>query len=155
MIFIETQRYVKGFSSKHIALKVDVTGAESILFAGASVHLSARSFTGWAVKGLKKSRPVPVPCRFWCWLLDVTVGVSTGQCFILTPSLPWYHLKTSDKRAKLEILNCFCLIFSDCYVKGFSSKHIPLKVDVLGAENILFACASVHLSARKFYRLGQ
>ena len=52
MIFIETQRYVKGFSSKHIALKVDVTGAESILFAGASVHLSARSFTGWAVKGL-------------------------------------------------------------------------------------------------------
>ena len=39
-------------------------------------------------------------------------------------------------------------------MKGFSSKHIALKVDVIGAENVLFACASVYLSAWKFYRLG-
>ena len=30
-----------------------------------------------------------------------------------------------------------------------------LKVDVIGPENILFAGASVQLSARKFYRLWQ
>ena len=41
-------------------------------------------------------------------------------------------------------------------MKGFSSKLIALKVDVLHDRKIiLFAGASVHLSARKFYRLGQ
>ena len=59
-------------------------------------------------------------------------------------------------------------------MKGYSSKHIALKIDVTGPENILFdvtgpenilfdvtgpentlfAGASVHHSARKFYRLG-
>ena len=34
--------YVKGFSSKRIALKTDVTGLETILFAGVSLHLSAQ-----------------------------------------------------------------------------------------------------------------
>ena len=33
--------------------------------------------------------------------------------------------------------------------------HTALKVDVIGPENTLFAGASVHLSARKFDRLGQ
>jgi len=37
---------VKGFSSKPIALKVDVIEAENILFAGESVYLSAENFTG-------------------------------------------------------------------------------------------------------------
>ena len=36
-----------------------------------------------------------------------------------------------------------------------SSKHIAVKVDVTGAKYVLFAGASVHLSARKTYRLGQ
>ena len=40
-------------------------------------------------------------------------------------------------------------------VKRFSSKRISLKADVIGPENILFAGASVHLSAQKLYRLGQ
>ena len=40
-------------------------------------------------------------------------------------------------------------------MKGFSSKRIALKLDVIGPENILYAGASVHLSAREFYRLGQ
>ena len=29
----------------------------------------------------------------------------------LTPSLPWCHLKTTNKNAKFETLDCFCLIF--------------------------------------------
>jgi len=36
--------HVKGSSPKRIALKVDVTGPENILFAGVSVHHSARKF---------------------------------------------------------------------------------------------------------------
>ena len=35
---------MKGFSSKLIALEVDVIGPEIKLFAGASVRLSARKF---------------------------------------------------------------------------------------------------------------
>ena len=40
---------------------------------------------------------------------------------------------------------------------GFSSKHTALSESrwVTGPENILFAGAFVHLSAWKFYRLGQ
>ena len=34
-------------------------------------------------------------------------------------------------------------------------KRIALKRDVIGLDNILFAVASVHLSARKFYMLEQ
>ena len=34
-------------------------------------------------------------------------------------------------------------------------KHVALKADVVGVENILFAGVSVHLSAWKFYRLGR
>ena len=45
--------------------------------------------------------------------------------------------------------------FSHWHVKGFSSKCIALKVDAIGLENILFVGGSVHLSAQKFYRLGQ
>ena len=39
-------------------------------------------------------------------------------------------------------------------MNGSTSKHIALKIDVNGPENILLAGASQH-SARKFYRLGQ
>ena len=34
-------------------------------------------------------------------------------------------------------------------------EAIALKEDVIGPENMLFAGAFVHRSARKFYRLGQ
>ena len=52
---------------------------------------------------------------------------------------------------------------NDVYVHGSVSlalamaqeTGIALKEDVTGPENILFAGASVHLSARKSYRLGQ
>ena len=72
----------------------------------------------------------------------------------LTPSLPC-HFKTTTKRAKFETLNCFCLLlFLHWDVKGVSSKHTALKVDVIGPQNILFAGASVHLSARNFTGWG-
>ena len=54
---------MKGFSSRLKALKVDVIGPENILFAGESVHLSARNFfTGWGREGVKDvvtQRPLP------------------------------------------------------------------------------------------------
>ena len=55
--------HVKGFSSKRIALKVDVTGPEDTLFAGTSLHLSAPKITGWGDEG--------VNCFFvaWRWCL--------------------------------------------------------------------------------------
>ena len=40
-------------------------------------------------------------------------------------------------------------------MKGVLAKRIALKADVYRKINILFASASVHLSARTFYRLGQ
>ena len=43
---------MKGLSSKRIALKVDVIGPEYILFARASVRLSAWKFTGWGSEGV-------------------------------------------------------------------------------------------------------
>ena len=72
-------------------------------------------------------------------------------------TLPWCHLKTTNKGAKFETLKSFSLFFFFLHrlLKGFLSKRTALKVDVIGAENILFAGASVHLSARKFYMLGQ
>ena len=36
-------------------------------------------------------------------------------------------------------------------MKGFSSKHIAVEADVIGAKNILFAGASVHLSFSLFF----
>ena len=72
----------------------------------------------------------------------------------LTPSLPRCHLKATNKTGKSESI--LCLLFgTGMSVEGFSSKRIALKIDVIGPENILFAGASVHLSAGKFYRLGQ
>jgi len=44
--FLFSAWHVKGFSSKCIALKIDVTGPENGLFAGATVNHSARNFTG-------------------------------------------------------------------------------------------------------------
>ena len=38
---------------------------------------------------------------------------------------------------------------------GMRKDRIALKADVIGPESIVFAGASVHHSAQKFYRLGQ
>ena len=59
------------------------------------------------------------------------------------------------KKANFETLEPFCFPFSHWPVKGLSSKRLALKADVIGpGKNILFAGASVHLSARIFYRPG-
>ena len=63
--------------------------------------------------------------------------------------------KRSTKVQNLKPLTVSVLSFTLSYMKGFSWRHIPLKVDVTEAENNLFAGGSVHLSAQKFYRLGQ
>ena len=47
---------MKGFSWKHIALKVDVIGPQKKQFAGAFEHLSARTFTCWDSKGVNHHR---------------------------------------------------------------------------------------------------
>ena len=46
---------MKQFSSKCIAFKIDVTGPENILFAGASVHIQPENFKGWVSEGVKKA----------------------------------------------------------------------------------------------------
>ena len=107
--------------------------------------------------------------RPWCTQPAVRVSEASGQglvaralsahwfivhdlaYFRLTPSLPRCHLKTANKSAKCETLNCFCLYFSHCHVKGqFPSKYMALKVSVIGVENILFAGTSVYLKTGNF-----
>ena len=53
---------MEALSSKRVALKVDVIGPENILFAGASVHLSAENFTGWGSEGVNNRKLIE---RFW------------------------------------------------------------------------------------------
>ena len=50
---------------------------------------------------------------------------------VLTLSLPWRHFKTTIKSAKCETLEVFLFSFWYWHVKGFSSKRIALKADVL------------------------
>ena len=71
-----------------------------------------------------------------------------------TPVL--YRVQTIDSETNETYTNSALLSsVSHWHVKGFSPKHIAVKVDAIGPENTLFAGVSVHLSARKFYRLGQ
>ena len=111
----------------------------------------------------------------WTCIDDFHVALALGGCFSatvvfvlnslwevgvcvwggLTPSLPWCYLKTTNKCAQFETLKLFLSYFLHFHVKGFSSKHIALNRDVTGAENVLSAGASVHLSAWKLYRRGQ
>ena len=54
----------------------------------------------------------------------------------LTPSLPWFHWKSTHKSVKFETLKSFCLLFSHWHVKGSPSKRTELKINVTGLENI-------------------
>ena len=49
----------------------------------------------------------------------------------------------------------FLSSFSHWRVKGLLPKGTALNVDVTGPETIVFAGASMHFSARTFYRLWQ
>ena len=53
----------------------------------------------------------------------------------------------------LKPLSLFVFLFT-LACERISIKHTELKIEVTGLENILFAGASVHHSAQKFYRLG-
>ena len=86
-------------------------------------------------------------------------------------TLPWCHLKTTNKSAKFQTLKSFSLLsFAQASERIFLKTHsIESRCDIepenilfenilfenILFENILFASASLHLSARKFYRLGQ
>ena len=73
----------------------------------------------------------------------------------LTLTLSWYHLKTTNKTAKCETLKHFCLFFALECETTFIKTHTIENGCVIGPENTPYAGASEHLSARKFYRLGQ
>ena len=81
-----------------------------------------------------------------------TISMLTYIFTKLTPSLPRCHLKTTNASEKSE--KPFCLLFfffCTGMSKDFHQNEITLKVDVIGPKYI----PSVHLSARKLYRLGQ
>ena len=61
--------------------------------------------------------------------------------------------KMTNKSEQFQTLNCF-FFFLHCHVKGFSSKHRPLKVDVIGVENTLFTSASVIFQPGNFTDMG-
>ena len=73
---------------------------------------------------------------------------------ILQASLPC-HFKTTHKSAKFETLKPLCLLFHTGMRKDFIKMDSSESRCVERPENILSAGASLHLSAWKFYRLGQ
>ena len=56
---------------------------------------------------------------------------------------------------KCKVLNPYAFLFSALACEKTFIKTHALKIDVIGPENILFAGASVHPAAWKFYRLLQ
>ena len=73
---------------------------------------------------------------------------------VLTSSLPWCHLKTTDKSAKFKTLKLFVFVFATGLWKVFIKVHsIENRCRAVGPDNILLSGASVHLTARKFYML--
>ena len=132
--------------------------------AEATWSTTQQTSTSTSPSGLSPSSPSSRPKTLKCSpavansLFPETLLIQLD--WALTPSLPWCHLKTIHKSAQFETLKLFsflffCLFFLHLHVKGFSSKRTALKVGVAGPENVLFGGASVHLLARKFYRLGQ
>ena len=77
--------------------------------------------------------------------------------------MPGGHLKTTSKSSKSETIKPFLSsVFFALACERISIKKQEKKKKhsiegrcVIGPENILFAGASVHLSAQTFYRLGQ
>ena len=63
-------------------------------------------------------------------------------------------MKTTNKRAKFETVTVSVLFFALSRERIFIETHSVQSRCVKGPENILFAGASVYLSAQKFYRLG-
>ena len=90
----------------------------------------------------------------WCAMAEV--GCRTTRGLLLTPSLPRCHLKTTNKSAKSETLQPFLCGFFTLVCKRFFIRTHTIKCRcATGLENVLFAGASVRLSAQKFYSLRQ
>ena len=51
--------------------------------------------------------------------LSAALAVARYYGDLLTPSLSWCHLKTTNKSAEFETLNCFCLLFRTGVWKDF------------------------------------
>ena len=74
---------------------------------------------------------------------------------LLTPSLPWCHLKTTNKSRKFEVLKPFCMFFALACERILIKTHTIEIRFVIGAGNALFSGAYLHCSAWKLYVLGQ
>ena len=77
-----------------------------------------------------------------------------SYCSILTPSLPWCHLQRTSNSMKYETLKPFIYVFARAWERIFIKTLSTEGRCVTGPENVLFAGASVHLSARKCLRRG-
>ena len=71
----------------------------------------------------------------------------------LTPSLLCCHMKTTNKSAKFKPVSLCVFFFALACERIFIKTHSIESVK--GPENILFVGSSLHLSARKLYRLEQ
>ena len=64
-------------------------------------------------------------------------------------------LENNNRNAKYDTLSPFVFLFGLACERILIKTHSTESICVKGPKNILFAGASVHLSARKFHRLGQ
>ena len=110
-------------------------------------HRWAHQTGVWAWSEVKQITSVPSLLRPWGFRDDMT-KCGTG----LTPSLPWCHLKTTNKSAKLEILQLFCFLFRSGFGEDFHQNSLHWKEMLQDWKIDCFWSAS---GARKFYRLGQ
>ena len=90
--------------------------------------------------------------------LSACIGILVKD-FSLTPSPPRCHSKTTHRILKSETLTPFCLFFFFFFF-ALACERIFIKVHSTERRcvkrlDVLFAGTSAHLSARKFYRLGQ
>ena len=65
------------------------------------------------------------------------------------------HLKTTSKSIKLKTIEPLAFFVALACERIFIKTHSTESRCAIGPENILFAGASMHLSARTFYRQGQ
>ena len=74
---------------------------------------------------------------------------------IVTPSLPSYHLKTTNKSAKIKLLSHFILFFFALVCETvFIKTHDTERRCVIGLENILFAGACINFTCWGWERVN-
>ena len=93
--------------------------------------------------------------HFSCIYLGMTFYLDVCCCCNLTLSLPWCHLKPTNKNVRSETHQPFFFCFTVACERIFIKLHSIEGRCAIRRENTLFAGTSIHLSAQKFYRLGQ